>query len=321
VGNRLVYLSFIVDPRIRNPSNALLVSSSSFFVILLCHVMSITDFFVGLVTYPELIVEELTSNPILRRTSCLLWLNIVFALNIVSSNHLICISLDRYQILFEGVPYLQRRSMTNTVFTPVIFVWLVALWIITPNIVNPDSAYMYSYEGNYCQQIPTSSFMFIFNLALIMFPGCIIVAMYRGIYTKLRTGQWRKVQANEQDDGISITTPSEDRVVDIGTHQKNYPATSNAKESRKKKQKDAAKMLGILIALFWICWTPNLILSTLGAFNITFSSESIYRISVFMGNLNSLFNPCVYARRNQDFRSALKSLWRKTKGICLRDVV
>jgi len=317
VGNSLVILAFIVDPRIRNPSNTLLLS------------LSITDLLLGLFTFPKFIIEEIDEKAILGERTCQLWLDLIFLLNIVSSNHLIIIAVDRYQIVFEGVPYLQRRSMTKSVLVPVSVVWFISFWIVFPNVVNPASVYTAEFPKFACRLIFTSSFLSVLNLAIVVFPGVIISILYRGIYRQLKSRQWRKTMTAGQLNVSTVTPPNSGEQEGTGCDQNNSsfsggPGSYYVNEMnclyKDEKQRKAAVTLGILIAIFYICWLPYLVFCTLSTFNIHLVSGSVFRFFILLGNLNSCFNPFVYASRSQDFKAAIKLVFGKVRGICGADV-
>jgi len=173
-GNLFVILAFCFDRRIRNHSNALLVS------------LSFTDLLLGLLVFSTLLVNELFSGWIFGEDYCKFYLTSSMFLNIISSNHLVIIAIDRYQIVYEGVSYLQRRNVFNSFLIPVAIVWLIATWVITPLAVYPDEVYIYNSEGKLCRPNYLAILHFYVSLVFIVFPVLILILLYKAIHSGIK---------------------------------------------------------------------------------------------------------------------------------------
>jgi len=145
---------------------------------------------------------------------------------------------------------------------------------------------------------------------LIILPGVILIIINTAIYSRLKSGRWSRVQANRMANNEPSTSTTVGEVAVSTLNGNDLMNTLNRNEGRETKHWKAAKTLGILIAIFWLCWTPFLIRSTLIEFEVSFLPLSIFHLAVLFGNLNSALNPLVYSKHNQDFQAAFKLMWR-----------
>nr|QBL02579.1 biogenic amine-like GPCR [Tripedalia cystophora] len=82
------------------------------------------------------------------------------------------------------------------------------------------------------------------------------------------------------------------------------------KRKRLQKEIKLAVMIGIVIILFLLCWSPFFLMNVLLEYcpcKKMISTKFIPLVK-FLHYSNSMMNPCVYAYRNSDFRSAFKKL-------------
>lgn len=68
------------------------------------------------------------------------------------------------------------------------------------------------------------------------------------------------------------------------------------------------KMLFVVVAFFFICWTPLVIGTILYAFNAEPKNFNILSLGIVVSCMNSIVNPIIYAFMNQMFRKAFKDL-------------
>ena len=68
------------------------------------------------------------------------------------------------------------------------------------------------------------------------------------------------------------------------------------------------KMLFVVVAFFFICWTPLVIGTILYAFNAEPKNFNIFSFGIVVSCMNSIVNPIIYAFMNQMFRKAFKDL-------------
>ena len=74
------------------------------------------------------------------------------------------------------------------------------------------------------------------------------------------------------------------------------------------------KMLFIVVAAFFICWTPLVVGSILYAFNITPQNFDIMNFGITIACMNSMCNVLIYALMNKLFRSAFTEILYSLKA-------
>lgn len=78
--------------------------------------------------------------------------------------------------------------------------------------------------------------------------------------------------------------------------------TSNYQNLRLKRNRKAARMLGLLVASFSICWLPYTIIYPFCQFYKTFFPNWFVSIVWWMGYINSTINPFLYVYSNKNIR-------------------
>ncbi|RNA40681.1 histamine H1 receptor [Brachionus plicatilis] len=81
--------------------------------------------------------------------------------------------------------------------------------------------------------------------------------------------------------------------------------TSNYQNLRLKRNRKAARMLGLLVASFSICWLPYTIIYPFCQFYKTFFPNWFVSIVWWMGYINSTINPFLYVYSNKNIRQVL----------------
>ncbi|CAF0834203.1 unnamed protein product [Brachionus calyciflorus] len=86
---------------------------------------------------------------------------------------------------------------------------------------------------------------------------------------------------------------------------------SNYQNMRLKRNRKAARMLGLLVASFSICWLPFTIVYPLCQFYPNLLPGWLTAISWWMGYLNSTINPFLYVYSNKNIRRSVRILFVK----------
>jgi hypothetical protein len=76
-----------------------------------------------------------------------------------------------------------------------------------------------------------------------------------------------------------------------------------------QKELKAARQLGMLVGVFTLTWLPYFILFLVVAWCHYCVSDTVYTASVWLGYLNSTFNPLIYPLCNVHFRHAFKKIF------------
>lgn len=75
-----------------------------------------------------------------------------------------------------------------------------------------------------------------------------------------------------------------------------------------QKELKAARQLGILVGVFTITWLPYFVLFLVVAWCHHCVSDNVYTAAIWLGYLNSTFNPLIYPLCNVHFRHAFKKI-------------
>lgn len=90
-----------------------------------------------------------------------------------------------------------------------------------------------------------------------------------------------------------------------------HPAVTHNKKLRFQlaKERKASTTLGIIMSAFIICWLPFFVLALIRPFvEEDAIPDAISAIFLWLGYLNSLLNPIIYATLNRDFRKPFQEI-------------
>lgn len=116
---------------------------------------------------------------------CRLWLPMGLTLYSTSSFHLVAIGIDRYRIITEGVPYLQRRSY-QSVGEKLLIIWVFGLWTATPAILDYDHVSLDPSGMTYCIAKRIPYFIVHYYSITFWFPAIFLAKIYTKIYVEIK---------------------------------------------------------------------------------------------------------------------------------------
>ncbi|XP_056245997.1 trace amine-associated receptor 7e-like [Seriola aureovittata] len=263
--NLLLIISISHFRQLHSPTNLILLS------------LAVSDFFVGLLVIP---VESLMTGTcwVLGDLMCALYFLLPYTLISASVGSMVLISIDRYVAICDPLRY-PTRVTVRVVTAAVCLCWLCS--------VVYSVAIMYDHlkqPGRYnpCHGECVVNVAGDADLAVaFVIPIAIITVLYMKVFA-VAVSQARAMRSHT----AAIT---------VG-----YSMTLTARRSELK----AARTLGVLVAVFLICYSPYYCLTMSGG-NILVGSSTEAFIS-FVMYFNSCLNPLLYALFYPWFRKAVR---------------
>ncbi|KAM8947572.1 trace amine-associated receptor 1-like [Pelodytes ibericus] len=279
-GNLAVIISIAHFKQLHSPTNYLILS------------MATVDFLLGCLVMPYSMMRSVESCWYFGELYCKIHSSIDIMLSTASIFHLSFISVDRYYAVCDPLRY-KIRMNTYTTFLMILISWMVpaifafGMIFLELNIKGSET-YYYSEVSciGGCFLFFTKTSGGVASMVSFFIPAIVMVCVYGKIYIIARR-QARSIK----DAAIQLQFQ-----VTLGERQ-------HFARSRERK---AAKTLGIIMGVFLVCWSPFFFSLTINAYVIDTIRPIIVDAFMWIGYLNSTFNPMVYAFFYTWFRRALK---------------
>ncbi|XP_067373459.1 trace amine-associated receptor 6-like [Channa argus] len=253
--------------QLHKPTNLLLLS------------MSVSDFLVGLVTFPGVII---------RKTSCWFLGNILCSLYKYTATVTLCssvgsmvlISVDRYVTICDPLHYPTRVTVGNVKLC-IFLCWFSSI-LYSSFFVKNDSFQNDKYTScqGKCVYHLDYAFGFIDVVVSFIAPVTVIIVLYVSVFV-VAVSQARAMRSH----------------ITAVTLQHSVTVTS------RKSELKAARTLGVLVAVFLMCYCPFCCVTLAGVDMI----NTLYGILVpCLFCFNSCLNPLIYALFYPWFRRAIK---------------
>ncbi|XP_039296781.1 octopamine receptor beta-2R-like [Nilaparvata lugens] len=253
---------------------------------------------------------------------CDVWNSLDVYFSTVSILHLCCISVDRYYAIVQPLDYPLIMTQSRLVvmlavvwcspalvsFLPIFMGWYTTQEHLRFRRRHPD---LCGFQVNRPYAVISSSVSF-------WVPGVIMILMYYRIYieadrqermlyrSKVATALLNK---HLQINGISAaglsTIPSDTATMVDTSSGEMRPCAASSKMKRERK---AARTLGIIMSAFLACWLPFFlwyIITTLCGAECH-CPQAVVTAVFWVGYFNSALNPIIYAYFNREFRVAFK---------------
>ncbi|TRY60540.1 hypothetical protein DNTS_026956 [Danionella cerebrum] len=330
LGNILVILSVVCHRNLRTVTHYFIVN------------LAVADLLLSSTVLPFSTVFEMLGRWIFGRFFCDVWAAMDVLCCTASIMSLCVISVDRY----IGVSYpLQYPSIVTERRA---LVALIVLWVLSITIsIGPLFGWKEPApdDESICQITEEPGYAIFSALGSFYLPLVVILSMYCRVYVVARreTRGLIRGQKTEKSDhaaeAVTLrihrgnTTVSEDEALRNRTHF----ALRLLKFSREKK---AAKTLGIVVGCFVLCWLPFFLVLPIDITRwkvsgdqlnaqielwLVFSleivmkkmmpSDTVFKITFWLGYFNSCINPIIYPCSSQEFKKAFLSV---LGGRCLR---
>ncbi|KAI5086325.1 trace amine associated receptor 14g, partial [Silurus meridionalis] len=268
-GNLLVIISVLHFKQLHTPTNMLVLS------------LAVTDFFVGVVVMPLMLIWTIESCWIFGRGPCTMFWLIDGFLTVLSIYNIAFIAVDRYVALSN--PFLYTNMISKRTMGIVInFNFLVCLAYNTV---------FYYFNGTFTGSVmcPGECFISLNEVWSVIdlvysfiFPLSVIIILYSRVFL--------------------IAKKHATAIRELNNHTR--PQTQKITSHSMKSERKAAKVLGILVSVFLACLLPYFIYTLLGDV-IELQTETIHKVLIML-YMNSSINPVIYALFYPWFRRCIK---------------
>ncbi|KAG8510904.1 Trace amine-associated receptor 7a [Galemys pyrenaicus] len=275
-GNLLVMISILHFKQLHSPANFLIAS------------LACADFLVGVTVMPFSTVRSVESCWYFGQSYCKLHSCFEGSFCYASIYHLCFISLDRYIAVTDPLVYPTRFTM-SVAGVCIAFSWLFSI-IFSFSLLGTganetgleDLVSALTCVGG-CQIAVNQNWVLVDFLIFIV-PTLVMMILYAKIFLVAKQ-QARKIE--------SLASKTEG-------------SSESYKERVTKRERKAAKTLGIAVIAFLISWLPYFIDSIVDAFLGFITPTYVYEILVWFAYYNSAMNPLIYAFFYPWFRKAIK---------------
>ncbi|XP_040289837.1 histamine H3 receptor-like [Bufo bufo] len=203
-GNALVILGFIINKKLRTPSNYFLLN------------LAISDFFTGTFSLPLYMKNYILNKGwVLGKIICKLWLAIDYTLCQCTIYNIVLISCDRFLAVTKAVKYRNQQNKLKPAFTKMATVWILAFLNFGPAIIFWEYVVGYSlmpdgecnpefyYSGRYL--LYSSVFDFFIPMSAIAFFNLSIYFNIRGrMRSKIQNSSHSESYEDKRSDDIFV---------------------------------------------------------------------------------------------------------------------
>ncbi|XP_039856897.1 alpha-1A adrenergic receptor [Simochromis diagramma] len=297
------------------------------------HWRSVTHYFIANLAAADLLLSsavlpfsatsEALGRWVFGRSFCSVWAALDVLCCTASILSLCVISIDRYLAVSYPLRYpaiaTGRRGLTA----------VAALWGLSAAISvgplfgwkEPDPE-----DETVCRITEEPGYALFSALGSFYIPLVIILAMYCRVYTvaKRETKTLRKGRKGKgvEMEGVMLRIHRGNAAQigkqegDEGTAMHKRSSFSLPRLLKFSREEKAAKTLGIVVGCFIMCWLPFFLVLPIGSIFPSYKPpETIFKITFWLGYLNSCINPIIYPCFSQEFKKAFHSVLR---GQCLR---
>ncbi|OXA46294.1 5-hydroxytryptamine receptor 1D [Folsomia candida] len=238
------------------------------------------------------------------------WMNDSTLLCTSSVFHLLAISIDRYYAVHDTVSYGKRRTFPF-LLKRICLIWIISFWPIFPPMRDWEAIGDRSVQLGICVSNMSRELIVHCVIGCYLIPVILLTSSYVAIYRELQN-RWKMQQCSRISEATTVGyDPPGTRSTSIIAGNKVQDAVPVLRRNRR-----AAKMLGIIIAAFSLSWLPFMVGYSITGFLPEGESPSSVILPFFaaIGYSNSFLNPCIYGYVNPDFRKAFHKIvcfWKR----------
>ncbi|XP_060739627.1 trace amine-associated receptor 13c-like [Tachysurus vachellii] len=276
VGNSVVIISIAHFKQLHTPTNILVMS------------LALVDLLLGITVMPFSMVRSVDGCWYFGKEFCYWHSTFDFLFTGASIFHLISIATDRYQAVCYPLQYPSRITLPVAGLMAALSWILATVYAFSTVGTKANEANLESYIASIdcfgsCLFLVNSVCASISTSLFFVLPVCVMIGLYAQIFL-VSEKHARKLG---------------------GTKQGRTDVASSKILQKVKHEKKAAKTLGIVVGAFNLCWMPYFITSVIDpVYNFT-TPGIVYELFVWLGYINSTFNPIIYGLFYPWFRKTL----------------
>uniref|UniRef100_A0A8C1IEF9 G-protein coupled receptors family 1 profile domain-containing protein n=1 Tax=Cyprinus carpio TaxID=7962 RepID=A0A8C1IEF9_CYPCA len=301
--NLLVIISISHFKQLHTPTNLLILS------------LAVADLIVGLIVIPLMGIKFIESCWYFGETFCSLFLFIIFMVVKASLGNLLLISVDRYIAVSDPLRYTVRVTTDKVVFC-IIINWLCC-GIYSVIILNDTMFYPDTNDRCYGDCRLSFKFEHFVTDLIVTFvaPSSVIMSIYVKIFcvAKYQAKVVNSVTVSFKfehvvtDLIVTFVAPSYvimSIYVKIFCVAKYQAKVVHSFTGVNRSQRKAAKTLGIVVMVYFMCWVPYYIVSLIEGNEPTVE----FNVTCWILYMNSCMNPLIYALFYKWFRKSAKHI-------------
>ncbi|XP_041915890.1 alpha-1A adrenergic receptor [Alosa sapidissima] len=315
LGNVLVILSVVCHRHLRTVTHYFIVN------------LAVADLLLSAAVLPFSLALELFGRWVFGRLLCNMWAVLDVLCCTASILSLCAISVDRFLAVSRPLQYPALVTGRRGLVT-VAMLWTLAAAISVGPLLGwrqpmPE-------DESVCRVNEDPGYVLFSALGSFYVPLAVILVMYCRVYVVARRHSRARSRSLRDGGATSLrmhcgnaqsVTNKQDRGGGDGGGGGGGGGGKSGRRSllrllRFSREQRAAKTLGMVVGCFILCWLPFFLVLPIGSmFPSYHPSETVFKVTFWLGYFNSCLNPIIYPCTCQEFKRAFLSVLRAQ---CLR---
>ncbi|XP_018314937.1 long wavelength sensitive opsin 2 isoform X2 [Mycetomoellerius zeteki] len=275
-GNGVVVYVFLMTPSLRTPSNLLVVN------------LAFSDFIMMIIMTPHMVINCYYETWILGSLMCDIHAMVGSLCGCASIWTMTAIALDRYNVIVKGMagkPLTIKKALLE-----ILIIWFFgSIWAILPMV----GWNRYVPEGNMtacgtdylAKDWSSKSYILVYSIFVYYTPLLTIIYSYYFIVS---------------------TVAAHERSMREQAKKMNVQSLRSGDNQNISAEAKLAKVALMTISLWFMAWTPYLVINYIGIFDVAKISPLFTIWGSLFAKANAIYNPIVYGISHPKYRAALK---------------